>query len=239
MTPDRADQNVAMLRAGTPANTAARAAGISERTLRVWIARGIRGDEIYRQFREQLEQAKAQGEVRQVAQIAAAAANKEKPDWRASAWLLDRGRFGGDTAEPLDPDPIAQAAADDARDEARVTLLSLGEDPALSRGAVERYAASMAVCAVLDAQWKHLGSPSTAPGGSTGTAPVPHPLLGMIAQARKEAGAHATLLGLDPLGRMRISRQLTSGRPQGAESAPDRVAPVGIPRRTLRVVSRE
>lgn len=233
-TPERGQELVAMFRAGTSSGVAARAVGVSERTLNNWIQRGARGVAPYADLAHQLRRARAQGEVRQVAQIATAAAgDKEKPgDWRASAWLIDRNRFDEGT-EPLDVGPIARAATLKAREEAAMTLQSLGEQVELSSGAVDRYAAAVAAWAVLEAQWEHAGSPSTAPGGSTGTAPVAHPLLGLIAQARKEAAQLATLLGLDPLGRMRISRQLGAGRPMGAESSPDRTGP---PRRRLRAV---
>lgn len=233
-TNERGQQLVAMFRAGTPAHVAARAVGISDRTLTTWLRRGHAGVEPYASLGAALERARAEGEVRQVAQIASAAAGGEqKPgDWRASAWLLDRNRFE-EGSQPLETMPIAEAAAVRARAEAVATLATLGEDPVQSEGAIERYAAAVAAWTVLEATWQHQGSPATAPGGATGTAPVAHPLLNLIAQARKEAASLATLLGLDPLGRMRISRQLGAGRPMGAESSPDRAGP---PRRRLRAV---
>lgn len=227
-TKERAGQLIAMLRAGTHAEVAARAVGISGRTLREWMRRGALGHEPYAELRAALERARAEGEVRQLASIATAASG----DWRASAWLLRR--FGEEEAEPFDVTPIAQAAGDRARAEAEATLAMLGEPVELSAGAVDRYVAAVTAWAAIEAQWEHAGRPATALGGATGTAQVPHPLLAQIAVARREASQLATLLGMDPLGRMKLSRHIGAGRPPGAASAPDRAA--GPPRRRLRAV---
>jgi hypothetical protein len=99
---------------------------------------------------------------------------------------------------------------------------------------VSRYAAAVGVWASLEAQWEHTGRPAIAPGGATGSAPVPHPLLAQIALARREAATLGSLLGMDPMGRMKLSRHIGAGRPPGAASAADRTG--GPPRRRLRAV---
>jgi P27 family predicted phage terminase small subunit len=118
--------------------------------------------------------------------------------------------------------------------EAEATLVELGEDPALSRGALERYAFAVAAWRELEARWFEAGRPATSTGGSTGSVEVPHPLVAMIAQARGHAATLADRLGLDPQARRRLSRRAGAGRPAGAASALDRSAP---PRRRLKAVS--
>jgi hypothetical protein len=228
-TPERAALLVAALGAGNAQAPAARAVGIGERTLREWLRLGRLGREPFADFARRVETARMEGEVRQVTQIATAAGQGE---WRAGAWLLER-RFGEPPESP-DTAAVAEAAAARARTEAETTLTSLGEPVALSAGAVDRYATAVGVWASLEAQWVAAGRPGIALGGATGQAPVPHPLLGQIAVARRQASELATLLGMDPIGRMRLSRHIGAGRPPGSASAADRVA--GPPRRQLRVV---
>jgi hypothetical protein len=60
-------------------------------------------------------------------------------------------------------------------------------------------------------------------GGATGLAQVPHPLIGMMASARRELAELGAAIGLDARSRGRINRRV--GRPEGAVSAPDRAAP--------------
>ena len=230
LTQSRIDQLVLMLRAGTSQTVAARAAGMSDRTMRTWILKGRQGDPAYKELSERLERARAEGEVKQVARIATAA----KEDWRAGAWLLER-KFREEHGEPIDVSPVFEAAQAGARVEAEATLSSCGESLEMNAGAIDRYAESVGVWAVLKAQWEHAGRPGTAPGGATGTAPVPHPLIAQLTAARREAATLASALGLDPVGRMRLARHLVAGRPPGAASAPDR-AVTGPPRRRLRAV---
>ena len=227
---ERADRLIGLLRAGNTRRAAARVAGISERTLRDWLTLGARGEEPYATMLARLDAARAEGEARQVTQIATAATD----DWRAGAWLLER-RFGEDEREPLDVAAVAARATDVARAEARATLEAIGEPLELSLGAIDRYAAAVAAWASLEAQWEHAGRPGTALGGATGNAQVPHPLVAQIAIARREAAQLASLLGLDPLGRLKLARHIGAGRPPGAASAPDRAA-TGPPRRRLRAV---
>jgi Phage terminase, small subunit len=230
-TEERAERLVGLLRAGNTAGAAARATGISERTLREWLRLGAAGAEPYAELRARVEAARGEGEALRVTQIAAAAAE----DWRAGAWLLER-RFGreDDAGPPLDTAEVAARAGARARAEAEATLAALGEPLGLNAGAVDRYAAAVAAWASLEAQWEHAGRPGVALGGATGSAHVPHPLLAQIALARREAAQLATLLGLDPTGRLRLARHIAAGRPPGAASAPDRAA--GPPRRRLRAV---
>jgi P27 family predicted phage terminase small subunit len=118
--------------------------------------------------------------------------------------------------------------------EAEATLVELGEDPALSAGALDRYAFAVSAWRELEARWLEAGRPATALGGSTGTVEVPHPLVAQLATAREHAASLADRLGLDPQARRRLSRRAGAGRPAGAASAPDRAAP---PRRRLKAVS--
>jgi hypothetical protein len=89
LTSDVADSFVAMLRAGNYIGVAASAVGISRRTFAEWMNRGLSArveDAPFRDFRDRVEQARAEGEVRNVTQIATAA----RESWQAAAWLLER-----------------------------------------------------------------------------------------------------------------------------------------------------
>lgn len=89
LTVELADQLVALLRAGNYVTTAARAVGISRKLFYDWMDRGesaLPVDEPYRDLRERVELARAEGEARNVAAIAAAA----RENWQAAAWLLER-----------------------------------------------------------------------------------------------------------------------------------------------------
>jgi phage terminase small subunit len=232
-TPARADRIVALMLAGNTIVTAARAAGVGERTLREWLARGASGEQPYASLSERLDEARAQAEARHVTQIAQAAGE----DWRAASWMLERRLRAEEQVAPapLDTAALSAQASARARAEAQATLAAIGEPLELNAGAVERYAAAVAAWECLEAQWQHAGRPGSALGGATGQAQVPHPLLAQIAQARREAAQLGTLLGLDPAGRMRLSRHVGAGRPPGAASAADRI--VEPPRRRLRSVS--
>jgi hypothetical protein len=90
LEPDVIDRLEAMLKAGNYIEVACRAAGVAPRTFRDWMVRGRSerpGDELYRELVGRIEQALAEGEVRNVAQIASAA----RENWQAAAWLLERG----------------------------------------------------------------------------------------------------------------------------------------------------
>lgn len=89
MTDEVRDNLLAMLRAGNYIEVACRASGVPRRTFDEWMQRGKSGlpaDEPYRAFRELVTKARASGEVRNVAAIAAAAPES----WQAAAWLLER-----------------------------------------------------------------------------------------------------------------------------------------------------
>lgn len=90
LKPASADQLVAMLRAGNYIEVAARAAGVSRSTFRGWMQRGLSDleeDRPFRELRERVETALAEGEVRNVTHIAVAARDG---DWNAAAWILER-----------------------------------------------------------------------------------------------------------------------------------------------------
>lgn len=89
LTPEVIDALVAMLRAGNLVPVSARAAGIAKPTFYKWlaIAEQPNAPELYVELRERVERARAEGQVRLVAQIATQAST----DWRAAAWLLARG----------------------------------------------------------------------------------------------------------------------------------------------------
>lgn len=101
---ETADRIVAIVKAGGFPETAALVAGVGRRTLYDWLARGhpegvlkpvaegedpgereLRAeDQPFRDFRERLEQARKESELRHVAAITSS------KDWRAHAWLLQR-----------------------------------------------------------------------------------------------------------------------------------------------------
>ena len=90
LTPELADQLVAMLRAGNYLRVALRAVGLDRRRYRDWMQRGRSGerrDRLYADFLGRIEKAKAEGEVRAVAQISRAAI---EGNWAAAAWMLER-----------------------------------------------------------------------------------------------------------------------------------------------------
>jgi hypothetical protein len=82
---------VQVLRAGGYVETAASVAGVTRSRLNVWLRRGDPagtdpGDQVFRDFRRRVDQARAEGETRNVALIVQAAAT----NWQAAAWLLER-----------------------------------------------------------------------------------------------------------------------------------------------------
>jgi hypothetical protein len=89
LTDEVADQLETMLRAGNYVHVAIRAAGVSRSTFNEWMRRGLsrlKRDRPYRELRERVETAQAEGQVRHVAMVSKAAAD----DWRAATWLLER-----------------------------------------------------------------------------------------------------------------------------------------------------
>ena len=106
---------VSMLRVGNLPAVAARAAGISRATLYRWLddARKPRASELHVELSERVAKARAEGQVRLVAEIANAAST----DWRAAAWLLARGypeEWAQDAARiEIAPTPATSEAARD------------------------------------------------------------------------------------------------------------------------------
>lgn len=89
LTPELQDKIVQALRAGNYIETAAAYAGISKNTLYRWLANAEdeNADDAYRDFRDAVESARAQAEVRNVALIQKAA---NDGTWQAAAWYLER-----------------------------------------------------------------------------------------------------------------------------------------------------
>jgi hypothetical protein len=110
LTPQLGERLALMLRSGVPLATAAAAVNVSRATLYRWLARP---EPLYVAFREQIEKARAQGEVALVHQIV----RESEERWESAASLLERldpEQFGppGDRSgggEP--PDPFAEFAA--------------------------------------------------------------------------------------------------------------------------------
>lgn len=72
---------------GLPNETAARLAGIAERTLYHWLRRGRAGEEPFFQFFHELKKQQAQAVSDAVGVIRAAA---KRGQWKAAAWWLER-----------------------------------------------------------------------------------------------------------------------------------------------------
>jgi phage terminase small subunit len=109
--------------------------------------------------------------------------------------------------------------------EACATLRAQGEDPAVSAGAILRYAGAVSMAASVRAEWVAAGRPGVivGPRGRISA----HPLPVLLARLERDAADLAEPLGLTPAARRRMARGI--GRPTGAASAPDRTA-----RRALR-----
>jgi hypothetical protein len=81
---------VALLSAGNYVGVASGAVGISQRTFHPWMMRGrseARQDAPYRELRERVERARAEGEAVNVAIIGREARGG---NWQAAAWMLER-----------------------------------------------------------------------------------------------------------------------------------------------------
>jgi hypothetical protein len=89
LTAELADQLAAMLASGNYIEVAVRAVSLPRRTFNDWLKRGESDaprDQLYRRFRERMQEARARGEVRLVAEVSRAA----RENWQASAWMLER-----------------------------------------------------------------------------------------------------------------------------------------------------
>jgi transposase len=88
LTPEVQERIITALRAGNYQETAANYAGISAKTFYEWMQRGKDEPEsIYRDFREAVEKAKSDAEVRDLYLIDQAA---QSGSWQAAAWKLER-----------------------------------------------------------------------------------------------------------------------------------------------------
>jgi transposase-like protein len=89
LTPETQDRIIQAVRTGNYLEVAAQYAGVHKGTLYRWLeqAEDPEADEMYRNFRDALESARAQAEVRNVALIQRAA---DEGTWQASAWFLER-----------------------------------------------------------------------------------------------------------------------------------------------------
>lgn len=94
-----------------------------------------------------------------------------------------------------------------------------GQDVAVIREPLERYARAADLAGLLREEWEREGRPATSKGGATGKALVAHPLVKMIADAEAEAGKLYDAL-IRPSAPAPARRG--PGRPVGSASAPDR-----------------
>jgi hypothetical protein len=88
LTPEIGDKIIALVRRGAHRETACASAGISKRTLEMWLERAKGGPHStrYKRFAEAL--AKVEADTESVAVSAIIFAGKQ--DWRALAWVLER-----------------------------------------------------------------------------------------------------------------------------------------------------
>jgi len=106
--------------AGNTLKTSAALAGVNPGTVSTWLTMGKRDDspEIYREFSEEVQKARAVAEARAVQHITRAAGEGQ---WTAAAWFLERtnpNEWGKkDRVEVSGPDgaPLAGGSADDSR----------------------------------------------------------------------------------------------------------------------------
>lgn len=89
LTPQVQEKIIQAISAGNYQDIAARYAGVDPATFYRWMEKGAsdQAPENYRKFREAVESAKAQAEVRSVTLIQRAAQNGT---WQAAAWYLER-----------------------------------------------------------------------------------------------------------------------------------------------------
>jgi len=118
LSPELQAQFLQMLRAGNYIEIATRAVGISRQTFYEWMERGksdAPDDAQYRELREAVAVARAEGEVRAVAHIASAA----RENWQAAAWLLERqypDRWGRASVRTRDEAPPQPEPSEDTTD---------------------------------------------------------------------------------------------------------------------------
>lgn len=87
LTPELQESIVNAIRAGNYMETAAQYAGVSKQNLYIWLKKGNDSETgIHAAFRDAVEKALAEAEVRDVSVIGKAALN----NWQAAAWRLER-----------------------------------------------------------------------------------------------------------------------------------------------------
>lgn len=84
---EKHEQIVRLIEAGNYFETAANAAGVTAKTAREWLRKGVNGDPLYAQFAVDVMRAQALAEAHDVHAIGRAA---QGSDWRAAAWRLER-----------------------------------------------------------------------------------------------------------------------------------------------------
>jgi hypothetical protein len=86
LEPELASRIITYIKAGSYLETAAAAAGVNRSTLHRWLKRGAEGEEPFAEFRNSVEGALAEAELRDLARIDRAA----ETQWQAAAWKLER-----------------------------------------------------------------------------------------------------------------------------------------------------
>lgn len=94
LTPEVQATIVAAIETGNYRDTACRAAGVSDRSLRNWCERGETGEEPYASFFDALQAAEAKAEMALLAQIKDAQAGTPGVSgadlWQSRAWVMER-----------------------------------------------------------------------------------------------------------------------------------------------------
>lgn len=94
LTPEVQAQIIAALEAGNYRETAARAARVTDRSLRNWCERGEAGEEPYASFLADVQHAEARAEMGLLAQIKSAQAGTPGVSgadlWTSRAWIMER-----------------------------------------------------------------------------------------------------------------------------------------------------
>jgi hypothetical protein len=91
-------------------------------------------------------------------------------------------------------------------------------------GAIDLYARAVDLVDRLEVEWEKIGFPLLTLGGATGAADVPHPVVKMLAEARRDVLRFGQALGLDPVSATRTTKRAPGGQ-TGQQTAADRAAP--------------
>ena len=136
LEPELAARIITYLRAGSYLETAAAAAGVSKSTLHRWLQRGSEGEEPFAHFADQVEEALAASELRDLARIDKAADG----NWQAAAWKLERrnpkmwGRREYTQLTGADGGPIRYEQLSESELDAEIERLSAEIEEAQGRG---------------------------------------------------------------------------------------------------------